>query len=352
MSVRELRPRPTAPIVPVAPYQRAMSWLPQQGIDVDELLREAAIPKEQLDHPRGLLTIDQVERMTLMSAAKVDRRGRTLELGSSVLFPSYGAVGLAALTAPTVERASFIAEKYLELITPLFVIERERHPDTLRVRLFSRYRLHPYAQQIHIEFVMSTVYRLVQHGVGQVPGGMRLSLPIDDPALVEWLEEGGVEVVRSTDTTLALDLPLALADTSFVMADAAAHAGFVAQCDVAMAELSPNDPTTRAVQTALRSAGPPFPSLLDLSKTMGASTRTLRRRLKQEGTGYQELLDEARFSWATRALRDSSRPVTAIAYDLGYSAPSNFTRAFRNAMGTSPSEYRSEHETVRPPPMP
>ncbi|MFW5876256.1 MAG: helix-turn-helix transcriptional regulator [Myxococcota bacterium] len=96
----------------------------------------------------------------------------------------------------------------------------------------------------------------------------------------------------------------------------------------------------------VKQSGPPFPSLATLCRRVGCSARTLRRRLGEEGTGYQELLDEARFTWAKRALRYSRRPVTEIAYDLGYSAPSNFTRAFRRALGISPSAFRSSEREL------
>jgi AraC-like DNA-binding protein len=288
-----------------------------------------------------MLTLDQVEALALVGVETIDKPGYMLDAGGSVLFPSYGNVGLAALTAPTLGDAIHVAQRYLELVTPLFVIEHGGDEDTLWIRVTARYRLHPEAHRCHYEFMLSTLHGLARHGVGSVPDGIRMKLPTKNDRLHAWLRERGVATSEADDGDTLLTLPRALAQASFVMADAGAHAGFVALCEADMRELNTNDPMSRAVRQALRDAGPPFPNLESISRRVGSSARTVRRRLSGEGTGFQALLDEARFTWAKRALQHSTRPVTAIAYDLGYAAPSNFTRAFRRALGTSPSAFRS-----------
>jgi AraC-like DNA-binding protein len=345
MGRSDLKPRATVAIAPTAPYARVVDALERLGFDRQALLERAGIAPGELTQPRGKLTLDQVEALSLAGAALVDRPGQMLDLGGTILFPSYGQLGLAALTAPSLEAAVRVAERHLELVTPLFVIEQDGDEHTLQVRLTTRYRLHPEARRIHLEFLLSTLYGLARSGVGRVPEGIRLTVPTRNARLHRWLEERGLSVRVSEDGTTLLEIPRSLAQTPFLMADPTAHAEFVAQCEAAMRELDPNDPMTRSVRDALKHAGPPFPNLETLCRQVGCSPRTLRRRLGDEGTGYQELLDEARFTWAKRALRHSRRPVTEIAYDLGYSAPSNFTRAFRRALGISPSAFRSsEHE--------
>ena len=68
--------------------------------------------------------------------------------------------------------------------------------------------------------------------------------------------------------------------------------------------------------------------------------RTLNRRLKEEGTSFQDIKDALRRDIAIRALRDSSDSIEQIAFDTGFSAPANFHRAFRNWTGRTPGSYR------------
>jgi AraC-like DNA-binding protein len=82
------------------------------------------------------------------------------------------------------------------------------------------------------------------------------------------------------------------------------------------------------------------PTLAKLAAELKMTVVTLRRRLHQEGTSYQEIKDGLRRDIAIRHLSHSDRSVMAIATDLGFSERSAFHRAFRKWTGASPGEFR------------
>jgi AraC-like DNA-binding protein len=72
--------------------------------------------------------------------------------------------------------------------------------------------------------------------------------------------------------------------------------------------------------------------------------RTLNRRLKAEGTTFQELLDQVRFEAACQLIDTGRIPITEIAASLGYSETSAFSRAFRRWSGIAPVQRRRRSE--------
>jgi len=82
------------------------------------------------------------------------------------------------------------------------------------------------------------------------------------------------------------------------------------------------------------------PGIGTAAEAAGMSVRTLRRRLAECGTTYSELVARTRIRLAERWLAAENRPITEIAFSLGYTDRSNFTRAFRRFNGLSPREYR------------
>jgi AraC-like DNA-binding protein len=68
--------------------------------------------------------------------------------------------------------------------------------------------------------------------------------------------------------------------------------------------------------------------------------RTLDRRLRDQGTNFQRVLDEISFAVACQLLDNTQLPLTDIAASLRYSESSAFTRAFRRWSGTAPSRRR------------
>lgn len=80
-----------------------------------------------------------------------------------------------------------------------------------------------------------------------------------------------------------------------------------------------------------------------ISARLAVSPRTLRRRLAEEGCSFQEAKNLARRNRAKYFLSHTNMPLSEIAYELGYSELSAFSRAFRNWVGETPQNYRDNY---------
>ena len=69
--------------------------------------------------------------------------------------------------------------------------------------------------------------------------------------------------------------------------------------------------------------------------------RTLQRRLADESTGFQQVLEAVRREMAQHYLTGPSFDLNEIAYLLGYEEPSSFHRAFHHWERTSPGQWRA-----------
>ena len=78
-----------------------------------------------------------------------------------------------------------------------------------------------------------------------------------------------------------------------------------------------------------------------VARELGMSRQTLYRRLKAEGTTFEELLDAKRRQLAVRYLGLDRLSVKAASYRLGFSDPAAFSRAFKRWTGVSPSLFRN-----------
>lgn len=84
--------------------------------------------------------------------------------------------------------------------------------------------------------------------------------------------------------------------------------------------------------------------LEDMARRVGLSPFHFLRLFKREaGVTPHQFLIRARIRRAIPLLRDTSRPVTEIAYDVGFGDLSNFIHAFRREVGCSPRQYRNVH---------
>ncbi|WP_437672874.1 AraC family transcriptional regulator [Sorangium sp. So ce131] len=85
-----------------------------------------------------------------------------------------------------------------------------------------------------------------------------------------------------------------------------------------------------------------------LAARLRMSPRTLQRRLRDERTSLNALLDEVRRARAA-ALLEADMAIAEVAYLLGYSEPSAFHRAFRRWTGATPEGFRARAAEGRRP---
>lgn len=100
----------------------------------------------------------------------------------------------------------------------------------------------------------------------------------------------------------------------------------------------------RAIDEYLEQACGHCPTAGELARLCGVSTRNLQRKIRQStGMSISAYVAEAQLARAKALLKQRRLPLKEIAYQLGFSSHSNFSAAFRKAVGQSPSEYRDDH---------
>jgi AraC-like DNA-binding protein len=102
------------------------------------------------------------------------------------------------------------------------------------------------------------------------------------------------------------------------------RANVVAQAHAKLIELLPSGDCSKA----------------KVASALNMSVRTLHNRLADSDTTYQHLLDRTRRELAEQYMRQQNISVSEVAYLLGFSDCSNFSRAFHRWTDQSPSDYR------------
>jgi len=149
---------------------------------------------------------------------------------------------------------------------------------------------------------------------------------------------------------------------SEVLARVGVHLGLAARrlCEQSLVEPSaatvgralstPDEVLVVVAQRLLRESIASPPSLDELALRVGSNRRKLSEAFHAFcGQAVFEWLREERFRRAQEMLADTSMPVAAISDALGYSTPTNFSKAFRERFGVTPSDMRASE--LSPPPL-
>jgi AraC-like DNA-binding protein len=108
-------------------------------------------------------------------------------------------------------------------------------------------------------------------------------------------------------------------------------------------KLNPRDALTREIKKQIsKSLSKNAVDADNIAEKLHMSRQTLYRKLKQEGHVFHELVEEVRKEKALNYLQNNKYNLSEIAFLLGFSELSAFSRAFKRWCGVSPTDYLAE----------
>jgi AraC-like DNA-binding protein len=116
-----------------------------------------------------------------------------------------------------------------------------------------------------------------------------------------------------------------------------------ALCEEELEKLGGNDNIITIVRSILRRESGKLPTLEMVAEQLHMSTRTVKRKLSDARTSYQQIKDSERLRKAIHLLEFTDNTIEHVAEQLGYSDASSFNKAFKAWTEVTPAEYRATH---------
>lgn len=111
-------------------------------------------------------------------------------------------------------------------------------------------------------------------------------------------------------------------------------------CDRLIGQAKTSSGVSGEVYQVLMSTPGVFPGMEAVAESMHLTTRTLRRRLDEEGTSFVAIVDDVKRSLALEYLKTTKMSTDDVAMLLGFSDAANFRRALKRWTGKGPGELR------------
>jgi AraC-like DNA-binding protein len=321
------------------------------ALDVAEAVRAWSISQEALFDGLGLeaATLERPDaRITLSRFITLIERARSLarepalgiQLGLRMRLPTHGFLGFAAMTAASLREALELAVRYAPTRTNALRLELRVQDGEANLYVDELADLGS-ARDAILQMLTVGLWQLGMTLTGQNLTGSA-EFPYARPEYVERFERLALPVRFGAPRT-RLVFAAALLDLPIGMANPAALHLAREQCERALDALDVGDLKARVREALPRGRGAGFHNLDEVAAKLGVSARTLKRKLRAEGTAFSDILDQLAIEQARQLLR-SALSVEQVAERMGYSDVSNFGRAFRRWTGTSPAAYRRETE--------
>ena len=313
------------------------SWL-QQGLDADRLFAQAGLDLENSPRESPVTLSDKLSRLWELAVEETGDPLIGLRCAPVQPLGSLGLVGHLILACATVRQALACLCEHVSLVLPTATARLDATPDRVRLQLHLTAGERPVPPQRY-DYVAALVLRVIQWLIGHPVPPRLIHHPAPmGPHAARYAELFNAPVrfaqpVSAMDFA-AEDLEVALPTANPMVAEWCARL----TADIEQSRRGQLRVRVKKVLVELLPKGDPRRE--DVADALHMSERTLQRRLAEEGTHFQELVDATRRELAQQFLSAGRLSPKEMSFELGFSDPSNFYRACKRWFGQSPKMLR------------
>ncbi|RYY14717.1 MAG: AraC family transcriptional regulator [Alphaproteobacteria bacterium] len=328
-----------------APYKIAalVEVLGEQGISAEACLRGTGVDPARTGDAAALTSVRQYADLCRNALELSPDPSTPFRVGARLHLSAYGMYGYALMSCLSLRDYFKLGVKYHLLATPTLTIEWHERDDAAIWNFPDEFTFAPDVdlRRFLIEQQFTQQVTHLQDVAGQhlPPAKAHFSYPAPPHAALyrDYLHCPCLfEQERSE-----LHYDLAILDQEPRLAHRLTSVLFQEACDNLVGKAKASSGVAGEIyQTLMRSPGA-FPSMEEIAKAFGMTSRTLHRRLDAENVSFSAILDDVRRVLATEYLRTTTMSVDDIAMLVGFSDTANFRRAYKRWFGGSPSDIRA-----------
>ena len=310
------------------------------GVRASAILRRAGLPQEYAKQPRVLLTTEELFALWRAVGEVSASPAIGLQLGTESRIERFHPVGLAALSSENFGAAIDQMARYKQLTCPEEILQkRDKAEWSIQFRWLLADEVEP---PVLIECAFAWVLSIARQGTGTRLSPLRLEF-VQPRAHIKTIERHfGCPVVCGAVRN-AIVFRAADAERPFVTRNAELLGMLAPQFEEELKQENGNENFLERVRVAIQQKlTGQRPAIEDIADALHVSPRTLQRRLQDEGSSFQRVLEEARHQLARHYLNNSVLELNEAAYLLGYEDANSFVRAFRGWEGVPPARWREK----------
>lgn len=333
--------------VPAIYPQTYLTLARERGAEPDHILRDAGLPTDLFANPRAEISFLQMKALVDTVLQRTGDNGIGVEVGWRLPPTAFGNLGYGLLCSATLQDALELCLRFWHLPGRVVRASLSRSGATCTIDFILIAPVPEPNHHLILESTLASLYRSFQLLAGATAADLEVWFQGPPPAYADHVT-ARLGQVRYNMPATQFRFSAHLLQTPLAMHNPTGLQFAIQQCEREESLLNEIDhPVREKVRRNLVLGNAGYPSLQKMSEILSMTTRTLRRRLEDEGIQYKIMVEEAKRRDAIRLLDDQVMEIQQVAILLGYQDPANFTRAFRQWTGQTPSQYRAARRSSR-----
>lgn len=322
-------------------FVRKVLAVVDDGVDKDALLRSVGLdPGGGADPAQMISDSDYYGFLERGAGLDAEPMSLPLRVGASMQCDDYGAFGLAWKSATDLRGSYARAERYARVLTNVATYEVEPVEGGAFMHLH-REGDRRLGMRLSNEATLASIVSISRQVSTQPFRPLEVHIQHASPGSSEHHEAYFECPVRFESDRDALLVSTESLQTPNRLGDESISRFFDMHLDTVVSGFEDSPTLDQQVLPLIsRALSEGVPKVSDVARQLCMSARTLQRRLAEDGSSYQSLVDEARRQLCVRLLGETDYSLSEVSFMAGFSDQSAFTRAFKRWEGQTPRSYR------------
>jgi AraC-like DNA-binding protein len=339
-------------VYPIVKIAQVVDALKETGVPPVESLRGSCISEDQLYCAASRVSLDQVVEVYRNAVRLAPDARFAYQTGLRFHISTYNMYGFALLSSTDFRRTMQLAMQYHQLATPLAEIgfKEIKGKGVWTIDPLPHPAVDSGLYRFIVEIQFGHMVSMHRDFMGAAFAPSELHVTFGKPSAVEAYVEPLSCKMFFAQAKNRLVFDACWLNTPATLGNSITNHTVIAMCDALLEELELRSGLAGRVRDVLLSSIGHDTSLASVSERLKIPQRTLRRRLREEGTSFREIAEHLRMQLAIKYLRDTDLTVEDIAFALGFSDAANFRHSFHRWTGKSPNQSRTGFDNRSPPP--
>lgn len=314
----------------------------QYNIDIESILAKYNLTFSDINTPNAIMTASKYTELLLDVDVAVHKHDFWFCFAKQLGFATYGVLGQAMLSCKNLQQAIKLLVKYYQVLSCGSELSCHDVDGFLSLNIYRQSAIESRDSIIRSELLVSTIKDGMSILLPDQGENLRFEFDYKKPNhhgfYHQYLNKNCIFSVKQSKILIPTDY----LNRVSLHANPVMLKILTKQLDQLLTDIQGPKLIAAQVRTLIAAIPGSYPKIEKVAQKIGISPRTLSRRLNNNNTAFQHLVNEVKSQRASHYLKTTNLSIEEVATLIGFNDSANFRRAFTVWTGMTPSQFRKD----------
>ncbi len=315
----------------------------QNNVNIEPILAKYNLTFSGINTPNAIMTATKYTELLLDVDAAVKKPDFWFCFAKQLGFATYGVLGQAMLSCKNLHQAVKLLVKYYQVLSCGSQLSCHDIDGSLSLNIYRQSAIESRSSIIRSELLVSTIRNGMSILLPDLGENLRYEFDYKKPSYHDFYLQYLNSNCNFSVKQSRILIPAGYLNCVSPHANPVMLEILTKQLNQLLTDIQGPKLIATQVRTLIAAIPGSYPKVENVAQHIGISPRTLSRKLNNNNTTFQSLVNDVKSQRACHYLKTTNLSIEEVATLIGFNDSANFRRAFTVWTGMTPSHFRKDN---------